>query len=91
MVFYSNTHALGKKNPEVLSDRSRSYLDKPVAELELSIRVKNALKAAGISTVRELVANTERGMLKYRNFGRKSLSELKHILAEMDLGFGMEL
>ena len=91
MVFYNNTDAPGKENPEALSDRAKTYLDKPVAELELSLRTMSVMKTAGITTVRELVAHTEMDMLKYRNFGSKSLRELEDTLSEMGLWFGMML
>ncbi|MCZ6676235.1 MAG: DNA-directed RNA polymerase subunit alpha [Candidatus Poribacteria bacterium] len=67
------------------------YLSKPVAELELSVRSANCLEAAKITTIRDLVAKTEQEMLKYRNFGRKSLNEIKDILASMGLSLGMTL
>lgn len=67
------------------------YLSKPVAELELSVRSANCLEAAKITTIRDLVAKTEQDMLKYRNFGRKSLNEIKDILASMGLSLGMTL
>lgn len=66
-------------------------LDKSIEELELSVRSYNCLEAAGIKTIRDLVQKTESEMLKYRNFGRKSLTEIKNILKEMNLRFGMEI
>jgi DNA-directed RNA polymerase subunit alpha len=66
-------------------------LDKSIEELELSVRSYNCLEAAGIKTIRDLVQKTEQDMLKYRNFGRKSLSEIKSILGEMGLAFNMKL
>lgn len=66
-------------------------LDKSIEELELSVRSFNCLEAAGIKTIRDLVQKTESEMLKYRNFGRKSLTEIKNILKEMGLKFGMEI
>jgi DNA-directed RNA polymerase subunit alpha len=66
-------------------------LDKSIEELELSVRSFNCLEAAGIKTIRDLVQKTESDMLKYRNFGRKSLTEIKNILKEMGLRFGMEI
>jgi len=66
-------------------------LDKSIEELELSVRSYNCLEAAGIKTIRDLVQKTEGEMLKYRNFGRKSLSEIKQILKEMGLSFNMKL
>ncbi|MBM3239806.1 DNA-directed RNA polymerase subunit alpha [Candidatus Poribacteria bacterium] len=73
------------------AEKRRSYLSKPVAELELSVRSANCLEAANIVTIRDLVTKTESDMLKYRNFGRKSLNEIKDILADMGLSFGMVL
>ena len=67
------------------------YLSKPVAELELSVRSANCLEAAKITTIRDLVVRTEQEMLKFRNFGRKSLNEIKDILASMGLSLGMTL
>jgi DNA-directed RNA polymerase subunit alpha len=67
------------------------HLDKSVEELELSVRSYNCLKNANIRTLRELVQKTEGDMLKTKNFGRKSLTEIKDILATMGLGLGMRL
>lgn len=66
-------------------------LDKSIEELELSVRSFNCLEAAGIKTIRDLVQKTESEMLKYRNFGRKSLNEIKNILKDMGLRFGLEI
>jgi DNA-directed RNA polymerase subunit alpha len=66
-------------------------LDKSVEELELSVRSYNCLKNANIRTLRELVQKTEGEMLKTKNFGRKSLNEIKDILSSMGLGLGMRL
>ncbi len=67
------------------------WLSKPVAELELSVRSANCLEAAKITTIRDLVVKTEPDMLKFRNFGRKSLTEIKDILSDMGLSLGMTL
>jgi len=72
-------------------DRLRKLLETPVDELELSVRSSNCLDAAGIKTLGELVQKTESEMLKYRNFGRKSLSELQNVLAKYGLHFGMDV
>jgi DNA-directed RNA polymerase subunit alpha len=64
-------------------------LDRSVEELELSVRSYNCLKNANITTIRELVQKTESEMLKTKNFGRKSLNEIKEILGGMGLGLGM--
>ena len=65
-------------------------LDRSVEELELSVRSYNCLKNANISTIRELVQKTEPEMLKTKNFGRKSLNEIKEILATMGLTLGIK-
>jgi DNA-directed RNA polymerase subunit alpha len=64
-------------------------LDRSVDELELSVRSYNCLKNADIRTIRELVQKTEPEMLKTKNFGRKSLNEIKEILTSMGLRLGM--
>src|SRR5262245_19838250 len=66
-------------------------LDKSVDELELSVRSANCLQNANIRYIGELVQKTEAEMLKTKNFGRKSLKEIKEILAEMGLQLGMKL
>jgi DNA-directed RNA polymerase subunit alpha len=70
---------------------SNENLDKSVEELELSVRSYNCLKNANIRTIRELVQKTEGEMLKTKNFGRKSLNEIKEILTGMGLSLGMRL
>jgi DNA-directed RNA polymerase subunit alpha len=67
------------------------HLDKSVDELELSVRSYNCLKNANIKTIRDLVVRSENEMLKTKNFGRKSLNEIKDILTSMGLGLGMKL
>jgi DNA-directed RNA polymerase subunit alpha len=66
-------------------------LSKSVDEMELSVRSYNCLKNANIRTIGELVQRTEAEMLKTKNFGRKSLNEIKEILSGMDLALGMKL
>ena len=73
------------------STKLRDLLAKPVDELELSVRSSNCLKGAGIKILGELVVQSEDEMLEYRNFGRKSLSELNEILQGLGLTFGMKL
>ena len=70
---------------------TNEHLDKSVEELELSVRSYNCLKNANIRTIRELVGKTETEMLKTKNFGRKSLNEIKEILTSMGLSLGMKL
>ena len=67
------------------------HLDKSVEELELSVRSYNCLKNANIQTIRELVQKSESEMLRTKNFGRKSLNEIKEILLSMGLNLGMRL
>jgi DNA-directed RNA polymerase subunit alpha len=71
--------------------RIRNLLKTKVDELELSVRSSNCLRAANIQTLEDLVQKTEGEMLKYRNFGRKSLTELNTILSDLGLSFGMDV
>src|SRR5213594_4236689 len=82
-----------EEEEEVDRDAERMYenLKRSVEELELSVRSYNCLKNADIKTIGELVQKTEAEMLKTKNFGRKSLNEIKEILSEMGLSFGMKL
>jgi len=73
------------------AERMSDNLKRSVEELELSVRSYICLKNADIKTIGELVQKTEPEMLKTKNFGRKSLNEIKEILAEMGLSFGMKL
>ena len=68
-----------------------SKLKMPVSELELSVRSANCLKEAKIKTIGELVQKSEAEMLKYRNFGKKSLAEIKEIIVSMGLSLGMKV
>jgi DNA-directed RNA polymerase subunit alpha len=72
-------------------DRMVENLSRPVEELELSVRSANCLKNSNIRYIYELVEKTEAEMLKTKNFGRKSLNEIKEILATMHLNLGMKL
>jgi DNA-directed RNA polymerase subunit alpha len=72
-------------------DQPNNNLFKTVDELELSVRSYNCLKNADIKTIAELVQKTEPEMLKTKNFGRKSLNEIKEILARMGLHLGMKI
>ena len=86
-------------NPEILeiskgvSDETlalRGLLNQAIDEMELSVRSFNCLQAAGIKYIHELVSKEENQMLKYKNFGRKSLTELVDKLSSMGLHFGMD-
>jgi DNA-directed RNA polymerase subunit alpha len=74
--------------PEV-DPRLAEMLAKPIEELDLSVRSANCLKNANIRTLGDLVQRTEREMLSTKNFGRKSLDEIKDVLASLGLSFGM--
>src|SRR3974390_228269 len=85
---------------EIISDRvadagkpeiRNENLNRSVEELELSVRSYNCLKNANIQTIGELVQKSEAEMLKTKNFGRKSLNEIKEILSNMGLGLGMKI
>ena len=76
-----------ERKPEIRNEN----LNRSVEELELSVRSYNCLKNANIQTIGELVQKTEAEMLKTKNFGRKSLNEIKEILATMGLSLGMTL
>lgn len=76
----------GVEDPELMRTLGRS-----VDELELSVRAANCLKAAEIKTIGDLVVREESDMLKFHNFGKKSLDEIKAILESMDLSFGMKV
>jgi DNA-directed RNA polymerase subunit alpha len=93
---FINLEDVAEQPSEAQADQPRAgalneNLDKSVEELELSVRSYNCLKNANIRTIRELVQKTEGEMLKTKNFGRKSLNEIKEILGNMGLGLGMRL
>ena len=77
--------------PEEPTEVVNEHLGKSVEELELSVRSYNCLKNANITTIRELVQKSEPEMLRTKNFGRKSLNEIKEILVSMGLNLGMRL
>jgi len=72
-------------------ERVRKVLTTPVEELELSVRSHNCLRAANIKTIADLVRRDEAELLKFRNFGRKSLAELSEIIEAEKLAFGMDV
>ncbi|MDX2089537.1 MAG: DNA-directed RNA polymerase subunit alpha [Kofleriaceae bacterium] len=76
---------------EDLADKPNENLWRTVDELELSVRATNCLRNLNIRYIGELVQKTEATLLKSRGFGRKSLQEIADVLAEMKLGFGMQL
>ncbi len=93
-IDYSNEESLefdeSEKKVTDERERLRKLLNMSVNEIELSVRAANCLNNANIATVGELVQRTEADMLKYRNFGRKSLNEIKDKMKEFGLGLGFK-
>jgi len=89
--FEEDTEEVEEMEVDEETKRVARLLAMPVEELELSVRSANCLRAAGITHLRELVGRSEAEMLKYRNFGRKSLNELGEILDTLKLNWGMDL
>ena len=90
-INFEETEESGEKEIDKEREKLNENLSRSVEELELSVRSYNCLKNAEIRTIRDLVQKTEAEMLKTKNFGRKSLNEIKEILAEMGLSLGMKL
>ncbi len=92
-INFDEVEDVEKKADESLSNRPKlnENLFKTVDSLELSVRAANCLENANIRFIGELVTRTESDMLKTKNFGRKSLNEIKDILAEMGLYLGMKI
>jgi DNA-directed RNA polymerase subunit alpha len=91
---FINFDEADEPEPEVIVDETPEWppvLYQRVDSLELTVRSQNCLQNAGVEYVYQLVQKTEGEMLKTRNFGRKSLNELKEILTELELSFGMRL
>ncbi len=80
-----------EKEVDAEVQRVRSLLNQSVDDLDLSVRAQNCLKAASIKTIGDLVRREESEMLKFRNFGRKSLQELVVVLEDRHLRFGMDV
>jgi DNA-directed RNA polymerase subunit alpha len=90
-INFEETHEAQEKEIDKEREKLNENLNRSVEELELSVRSYNCLKNAEIRTIRDLVQRTEADMLKTKNFGRKSLNEIKEILAEMGLSLGMKV
>jgi len=83
-----------EKKEDVVDEQSlqlRKVLKTPLEDLDLSVRAFNCLKAAKINSLSELVQYEQEDLMKFRNFGQKSLSEIEQVLGERGLGFGMDL
>lgn len=93
LFIHLDEEVMVEEEPEVDEDtvRVRNILKTRVDELELSVRSSNCLRAANIQSIQDLVTKSESDMLKYRNFGRKSLNEIGTILEEMGLSFAMDI
>jgi DNA-directed RNA polymerase subunit alpha len=94
MSIFINFEEVPEQQEEVADrglDKMNEVLNRSVEELELSVRSYNCLKNANIQTIGELVQKTEAEMLRTKNFGRKSLNEIKEILANMGLALGMRM
>jgi len=90
-INFSEAEDEGEAHEIVEKEDINDILLRHVDDLELSVRSANCLKNAGINLIGELVQKTEAEMLKTKNFGRKSLTEIKEILLDSGLGFGMKL
>ncbi|OPX20904.1 MAG: DNA-directed RNA polymerase subunit alpha [Desulfobacca sp. 4484_104] len=90
-INFEETLEPSEERPSEESDSLNENLFRTVNELELSVRSANCLKNANIRLIGELVQKSETEMLKTKNFGRKSLNEIKEILADMGLSLGMKL
>jgi len=90
---FNDSSAIKAVNEEEINEalEIKGILTKSIDEMELSVRSHNCLQAAGIKTISELVDKEENEMLKFKNFGRKSLTELQEKLGELDLHFGMDV
>jgi len=73
------------------NDKLRELLNQPVDIIELSVRASNCLKAAKIRTIGDLVSKNDEELIAYKNFGKKSLDEIKERLVELNLSLGMDL
>ena len=90
-INFEETPEMDEEEVDREKERMRENLMRSIEELELSVRSYNCLKNADIKTIADLVQKTEADMLKTKNFGRKSLNEIKELLAEMGLSLGMKI
>jgi DNA-directed RNA polymerase subunit alpha len=90
-INFEETPEVSEEPAERVMNQMNEVLNRSVDEMELSVRSYNCLKNANIGTIGDLVQKTEAEMLRTKNFGRKSLNEIKEILLGMGLGFGMKI
>ena len=90
---FNDSSAISAVNDEEINEalELKAILIKSIDEMELSVRSHNCLQAAGIKSIGSLVSKEESEMLKFKNFGRKSLTELQEKLGELNLHFGMDV
>ena len=97
MLFSDENIALASSEPEKKEEvdenflQMRKLLKTPLSELDLSVRAYNCLKAADIRSLGDLVSYNIADLLKFRNFGKKSLTELEELVADKSLSFGMDV
>ncbi len=97
MLFSDDSITLKSEEPEKKDEvdenflQMRKLLKTPLSELDLSVRAYNCLKAADIKTLGDLVSYNIADLLKFRNFGKKSLTELEELVADKNLSFGMDV
>jgi DNA-directed RNA polymerase subunit alpha len=89
-INFEETPEVAEEPAERAINQMNEVLNRSVEELELSVRSYNCLKNANIATIGDLVQRTESEMLRTKNFGRKSLNEIKEILSGLGLSFGMK-
>jgi len=90
-INFEEVSEVAEEPAERAASQMNEVLNRSVEELELSVRSYNCLKNANIQTIGDLVQKTEAEMLRTKNFGRKSLNEIKEILGNLGLGFGMKM
>jgi DNA-directed RNA polymerase subunit alpha len=89
-INFEETPEVTEEPAERAANQMNEVLNRSVEELELSVRSYNCLKNANIQTIGDLVQKTESEMLRTKNFGRKSLNEIREILSGLGLSFGMK-
>ncbi|MDD5506624.1 MAG: DNA-directed RNA polymerase subunit alpha, partial [Candidatus Omnitrophica bacterium] len=84
---------IAEEEPEMTKEEAALYekLRLPISELELSVRSSNCLREAGIKTIADLVRKSEEEMLNFKNFGKKSLTEIQELLMGMGVSLGMQI
>jgi DNA-directed RNA polymerase subunit alpha len=89
MLDTSDSESIEEFDEEVL--HMRQLLKRKLSDLNLSVRALNCLKAADVETLGQLVVYNRNDLLKFRNFGKKSLAELEELLGGLNLTFGMDI